>query len=49
MKIKIDADKLIKVGGVLLTLAGTALSMVSTDKDNKKAIEKAVEKHFEQK
>lgn len=49
MKVNIDKTKLIKMAGYACTLAGAAIGMFVTDKEKKVEIEKAVEKHLNNK
>lgn len=43
---RIDTDKVIKIGGMVCTLAGAVLGMVSSEKEKTKLIDEAVKKHF---
>lgn len=43
-KIHIDKDMVVKIVGGLCTVAGTVISLYTTNKDNVKNTEKAVEK-----
>lgn len=42
----INKDAVIKIAGYVCTLAGAVIGMVSSNKDNAKNIEKAVENHL---
>ena len=47
--LKIDMDKALKIGGMVLTIAGTIVSAVASGKEQEKLISKAVEEHLAQK
>ena len=46
---KIDTVKLIKIGGMILSIAGTIAAGYVSTKENEKTIEKMVEDHFKPK
>lgn len=41
-------DKIIKIGGMVCTVAGAVLGMISSEKEKSKLIDEAVKKHFDQ-
>jgi hypothetical protein len=46
MNVKIDMNKALKIGGMVLTIAGTIVSAVANDKEKAKLIDESVLKHL---
>ena len=45
----VDMNKALKIGGMVLTIAGTIVSAIANDKEKSKLIDEAVLKHLNEK